>query len=120
MHQTLYVFQCHFYLLLIRSEVESVVCRKLWNVISVVVKFIIVSNYFLHFPGGDDTEDIDLDFSKGMKKKKKKKVTGIVVEEEKEEKEGTLAGIVMPRTVWIHLINYSRCRGARRHWPRLF
>merc|ERR1712071_402642 len=38
--------------------------------------------------GGDDTEDIDLDFSKGMKKKKKKKVTGIVVEEEKEEKEG--------------------------------
>merc|ERR1712071_560382 len=38
--------------------------------------------------GGDDTEDIDLDFSKGMKKKKKKKVTGIVVEEGKEEKEG--------------------------------
>jgi len=46
--------------------------------------------------GGDDTEDIDLDFSKGMKKKKKKKVTGIVVEEEKEEKE---AGVEEPEDI---------------------
>lgn len=38
--------------------------------------------------GGEDNEDIDLDFSKGMKKKKKKKITGIVLEEEKEEKDG--------------------------------
>merc|ERR1712116_97481 len=37
--------------------------------------------------GGEDNEDIDLDFSKGMKKKKKKKITGVVLEEEKEEKD---------------------------------
>jgi len=37
--------------------------------------------------GAEDNEDIDLDFSKGMKKKKKKKTTGTVLEEEKEEKD---------------------------------
>jgi len=55
----------------------------------------LVNLFHLHsLIGAEDNEDIDLDFSKGMKKKKKKKTTGTVLEEEKEEKDGILQAII--------------------------
>merc|ERR1711928_157531 len=43
--------------------------------------------------GGEDNEDIDLDFSKGMKKKKKKKTAGVIGDEDKDEVDQENSGV---------------------------